>query len=72
MNLIEAIMARHSVRSYETRPLADDVVAKLQESINQYNTVSGLRTSTPGNAKGIRLEQTVYEDGNTATRKVMK
>ena len=43
MNLIEAIMARHSVRSYETRPLADDVVAKLQESINQYNTVSGLR-----------------------------
>ena len=43
MNLIEAIMARHSVRSYETRPLADDVVDKLQEYINQYNTVSGLR-----------------------------
>lgn len=38
----------------------------------RYYTVSGLRTSTPGNAKGIRLEQTVYEDGNTATRKVMK
>ena len=42
MNIIEAIHARHSVRNYIDRPLADDIVARLRALIADYNTASGL------------------------------
>lgn len=42
MNIIEAINTRHSVRTYENRPLANDLKARLQSLVAQYNAVSGL------------------------------
>ena len=42
MNIIEAIHARHSVRTYIDRPLADDIVARLRALIADYNAASGL------------------------------
>ena len=42
MNELEAIQARHSVRSYEPRPLGRAEKAALQERIAQLNAASGL------------------------------
>ena len=42
MNIIEAIHARHSVRTYIDRPIADDIVARLRALIADYNAASGL------------------------------
>ena len=42
MNLIEAIKQRHSVRSYQSKPLPQDVISQLQEKIDELNAVSGL------------------------------
>ncbi len=42
MNIIQAIHARHSVRSYINRPLAANLVARLQALIAEYNAESGL------------------------------
>lgn len=43
MNLHEAVLARHSVRSYEKRPLAPEAAAALEEYIAELNEKSGLR-----------------------------
>jgi len=42
MTLQEAIKARHSVRAYIDRPLADDVVSALKARIEEVNTAAGL------------------------------
>ena len=42
LTLKEAIEARHSVRHFEDRPIADDVVAMLEEEIASVNRRSGL------------------------------
>ncbi|MBP3227312.1 MAG: nitroreductase [Bacteroidaceae bacterium] len=42
MTLLEAIAARHSVRSYHDRPLADDARAALQQAIARANAEGGL------------------------------
>ena len=42
MTLQEAIQARHSVRAYVDKPLAEDVVATLKAKIDEVNTVAGL------------------------------
>jgi len=42
VDLLEAINKRHSVRSYEARPLNEDTKAKLLEFINGCNEESGL------------------------------
>lgn len=42
MNLMEAIKARHSVRSYSDKPIEPEKIAKLQESIRTANAESGL------------------------------
>ena len=43
MNLHEAVLARHSVRSYEKRPLAPETAAALEDYIAELNDRSGLR-----------------------------
>ena len=43
MNLQEAVYARHSVRSYEKRPLAPETAAALESYIAGLNEKSGLR-----------------------------
>ena len=43
MNLHEAVLARHSVRSYEKRPLEAETAAALEDYIAQLNAQSGLR-----------------------------
>ena len=42
MNLQEAVLARHSVRSYLDKPLDPTSVAELQALISELNAVSGL------------------------------
>lgn len=42
MNLHEAVLARHSVRSYEKRPLASETAAALEDYIAELNDRSGL------------------------------
>lgn len=42
MNLNEAIIARHSVRRYKNSPIPQEVVAALQEKIDQVNAEGGL------------------------------
>lgn len=42
MTILEAIEARHSVRAYQARPLAADVVKAMEEQIAAVNHESGL------------------------------
>ncbi|MGN0405477.1 MAG: nitroreductase family protein [Bariatricus sp.] len=42
MNLAEAIMARHSVRQYENKPLDKDTIQRLQEEIASCNKEGNL------------------------------
>ena len=42
MTILEAIEARHSVRAYQARPLAADVVKAMEEQIAAVNHKSGL------------------------------
>ena len=42
MNILEAMEARHSVRQYEPRPLAEDVIAALEAEIHACNEEGGL------------------------------
>ena len=42
MNLTEAMKARHSVRRYQNKPLAADVISALQAEIAACNRESGL------------------------------
>ena len=42
MELLEAMERRHSVRSYEDRPLEPEVRAELTEFLDQCNQESGL------------------------------
>lgn len=42
MTILEAIEARHSVRAYQARPLAADVVKAMEEQIATVNHESGL------------------------------
>ena len=42
MNLQEAVLARHSVRSYLDKPLDPSSVAELQALISELNARSGL------------------------------
>ena len=42
MNLIDAIKQRHSVRSYQSKPLPQVVVRQLQAKVDELNAVSGL------------------------------
>lgn len=42
MTELEAIVARHSVRQYEDRPLDEDVKAILQAAVDKANEASGL------------------------------
>ena len=43
MNIKEAIDARHSVRQYQDRPIEAELVAKLNQIIDECNEESGLR-----------------------------
>lgn len=43
MNLHEAVLARHSVRSYEKKPIASKTAAVLEDYIAELNEKSGLR-----------------------------
>lgn len=51
MNLIEAIKQRHSVRSYQSKPLPQDLISQLQEKIDELNAVSGLNMQLVVNEK---------------------
>ena len=51
MNLIEAIKQRHSVRSYQSKLLPQDVISQLQEKIDELNAVSGLNMQLVVNEK---------------------
>lgn len=42
MNLREAVLARHSVRSYEKKPIAPETAAQLEAYIAELNDESGL------------------------------
>ena len=42
MTLLEAIEARHSVRKYIDKEIPDDVIAVLQDKIEEYNKVGNL------------------------------
>ena len=42
MELLEAIKARHSVRSYQDKPLSAEIVNKLKQEIDICNQESGL------------------------------
>ena len=42
MDVNEAIVARHSVRRYTTRPIGDDAVGRLRAAIDEANEASGL------------------------------
>ena len=42
MELLEAIKARHSVRSYQDKPLSAEIVDKLKQEIDICNQESGL------------------------------
>ena len=42
MDLKEAIMARHSVRTYLDKPIAETAVATLREAIKRINADNGL------------------------------
>ena len=42
MNLHEAVLARHSVRSYEKKPIAPETAAALEDYIAELNAQSGL------------------------------
>ncbi len=42
MTILEAIRARHSVRNYTSKPLPDDVVKALNDSIAEINAAAGL------------------------------
>ncbi len=42
MTIIEAMQARHSVRSYQDRPIPEDVKAALQAEVDACNAESGL------------------------------
>lgn len=42
MEILEAINARHSVRSYSNQPIPDEVVSQLQAEIDACNKESGL------------------------------
>lgn len=42
MNLLEAMQARHSVRSYENRAIEDDITQALQKEIDICNKKAGL------------------------------
>ena len=57
MNIHEAILARHSVRSYLDRPIEPEKVAELQKLINAVNAESGLhiqlKTDEPGGFTGV-------------------
>ncbi len=43
MNVMEAVQARHSVRSFLDRPIDPATLAELQALVAQYNAESGLR-----------------------------
>ena len=43
MNLQEAVLARHSVRSYLDKPIAQDTAAQLNACLAELNAESGLR-----------------------------
>ncbi|MBQ7688314.1 MAG: nitroreductase [Clostridia bacterium] len=42
MDYLEAMTARHSVRSYENRPLPPEIVGELERQIEEINAQSGL------------------------------
>ena len=42
MDLMEAMRARHSVRQYTDRPIADDAAQALEKEIHQCNKEGGL------------------------------
>ena len=42
MTILEAINARHSVRSYQDKQISTDIVKQLQDEINVCNGKSGL------------------------------
>ena len=42
MNQLEAIQARHSVRSYRDQPIPDGIASQLQREITACNQESGL------------------------------
>lgn len=49
MDLMEAIKARHSVRSYESKPLQPEAVEALQSAISKANDESGLHIQLVAN-----------------------
>ncbi len=42
MTLLEAIQNRHSIRRYKKMPLADDVVSKIQQKVDELNILGNL------------------------------
>lgn len=42
MTLLEAIVARHSVRQYQERQIDDDIISRLNEEIDFCNQEDGL------------------------------
>ena len=42
MTINDAILARHSVRSYESRPVPDDLRAEIEKAVDSANNESGL------------------------------
>ena len=42
MDIQEAMKLRHSVRSYENRPLEDEIIMKLEKIIEECNDAGGL------------------------------
>ncbi len=51
MNIMEAISSRHSVRSYQEKPISDEIIRELQEEIVVCNKESGLNIQLVTNEK---------------------
>ena len=53
MDTVKMIYARHSVRSYLNKPVADDTAALLREEIDKVNAESGLHIQYMPDASGV-------------------
>lgn len=51
MELMEAMRARHSVRSYTDRPIGGETLDALETQIEECNCESGLRAVQPGRSR---------------------
>ena len=49
MTLQEAIIARHSVRQYQERPIEDEKKAQLQQAVEDANQAGGLHLLAANN-----------------------